>query len=136
MSPFGKFFDPVADKLLTAASLFMLASLGRLPDYHIIAGLIILCREIFVSGLREFLAEINCKLPVSALGKLKTTVQFIALMLLILNPEETFEEAFEEIIWLEDLGFAMLWAAATLTLISGYDYLRAGLPYIQKENNR
>ena len=61
VSPFGKFFDPVADKLLTAASLFMLASLGRLPDYHIIAGLIILCREIFVSGLREFLAEINCK---------------------------------------------------------------------------
>ena len=132
ISPFGKFFDPVADKLLVAASILMLAALGRLPDLHIIPGLVILCREIFVSGLREFLAQINVTMPVSPLGKVKTAFQFGALAVLILNPEQTFEK----IPYLQGLGFMMLWAAAILTLISGYDYLRTGIVYLMREENK
>lgn len=113
----GRFLDPVADKLLVASVLLMLAGLGTLKGFALIPAVIILCREILVSGLREFLAELSVPLPVTRLAKWKTALQMFSLTLLILgNPYPKFAP-------LDMVGLWGLWGAAFLTLITGYDYL-------------
>lgn len=121
---FGIFLDPVADKLLVAATLLMLVGFDRIQGLSLIPAVIILCREILVSGLREFLAEVRVSVPVTRLAKWKTGIQMAALSLLIIEtiPGVTFS--------LDPLGIVGLWIAALLTLITGFDYLRAGLKHM------
>ena len=129
-SRLGQFLDPIADKIMVAAVLMMLISsrkanpVPEIAGLHIIAALIILLREIIVSGLREYLAGLQVSVPVSALAKWKTTVQLVALGALILGG------ALPDIPWVHDVGIVCLWIAAALTLISGYDYLRTGLKHM------
>lgn len=125
VSPLGRFLDPIADKLLVAAVLFMVVALpDRVGAWSIFPALVILLREIMVSGLREFLAEIRVGLPVTKLAKAKTTVQMIALGFLIVGDVAP--------PWLPAklIGEIGIWIAAVITLITGYDYLRAGLRHM------
>jgi len=131
ISRLGQFLDPIADKIMVAAVLVMLMASrkadGDVPiiqDWAVIPAIIILLREIMVSGLREFLAELKVLVPVSALAKWKTTFQLVALGALILGG------AFPSQHWIHLVGLASLWAAAGLTLITGWDYLRVGLKHM------
>lgn len=126
ISRFGRFLDPIADKLLVAAVLLMLVGFGRLTLWAYLPALIILLREIMVSGLREFLAELRIGLPVTRLAKFKTASQMIALGFLIVGSAAPW--------WIPArvIGEAALWISAVLTLITGYDYLRAGLRYMDE----
>jgi cardiolipin synthase len=130
ISRFGQFLDPIADKIMVAAVIVMLISsrkanpIPEIDGLHIIAALIILLREIIVSGLREFLAPLNVSMPVSRLAKWKTTFQLVALGALILGG------AFPHEPWVHNVGLASLWAAAALTLVTGYDYLRTGVRHM------
>ena len=121
-STLGRMLDPIADKLLVGAVLLMLVYDNTMSHLSIWAAIIILSREILVSGLREFLAELNVKIHVTQLAKWKTTCQFIALALLVAAPAA---EKFMP--YVTDLGLAILWLSAVLTLITGYDYLKAGI---------
>lgn len=123
-SKLGQFLDPVADKLMVAATIVMLAAFDRVTGVHILALVVILCREILVSGLREFLAEIRVRMPVTALAKWKTTIQMVAMATLLIG------EAAPTWLPAEILGLACLWLAALLTIYTGYDYLRAGLKHM------
>lgn len=118
-SVFGTLLDPIADKMLVAATLFLLVGFDRLPGVHALAALIILLREILISGLREYLAGMKSAgaLPVSALAKWKTAVQMVALALLIVAPASP--------AWLPALlaGTIGIWIAAALTVITGTDYV-------------
>ena len=121
-SDLGRFLDPIADKLLVAATLFMLVAKGRLSaEWALLPALVILCREILVSGLREYLAELRVGLPVSKLAKWKTAIQMVAIGVLIVGKAGP---AFLPVV---TVGEFLLWVAALLTLVTGYDYLRAGL---------
>jgi cardiolipin synthase len=121
-SRFGQLMDPIADKLVVVAALLMLVHNGTIGDVSIIAALIILCREMLVSGLREFLANAKVSLPVSALAKWKTTVQMIAIGFLLAG------DAGDKVLpHNTDIGLAGIWIAALLTLYTGYDYLKVGL---------
>ena len=124
ISNFGKFLDPVADKILVAAVIFMLVAFDRITGLSILAGLVILCREMLVSGLREFLAEIKVGVPVSRLAKWKTTIQMVTLGFLMVS------DAAPAAIPATLIGEVGLWAAAALTIITGYDYLKTGLKYL------
>jgi cardiolipin synthase (CMP-forming) len=121
---FGIFLDPVADKLLVAAILLMLVGFGRIQGLSLIPAVIILCREILVSGLREFLAEAHVSVPVTKLAKWKTAIQMGALSFLIIEHIPGFP------IPIDEIGILGLWVAALLTLITGFDYLRAGLKHM------
>lgn len=123
-SNLGRFLDPIADKLLVAAVLLMLAAFDRISDLTVLPAVVIMMREILVSGLREFLAELQVSMPVSRLSKWKTTVQMVAIPVLIVGDAGP--------TWLPTtlIGEASLWLAGVLTLITGYDYLRAGLRHI------
>ena len=123
-SDFGRFLDPLADKLLVATALLMLAAFDRLPGLAILPAVVILVREIVVSGLREFLAGIKIAVPVSRLAKWKTTVQMVALAFLIVG------DAAPDGVPAAPIGQALLWLAALLTIVTGYDYLRAGIGHI------
>lgn len=123
-SRLGRFLDPVADKLLVAAVILMLCAFGRIDGLAILAALVILCREILVSGLREFLAGLKVGMPVSRLAKWKTTIQMFALGFLIVGNAAP---AWIPTVLIGEIG---LWAAAALTLVTGYDYLRAGIRHM------
>ncbi len=125
ISRLGRFLDPIADKLLVAAVLVMLVLNGPLREWHVFAALIILAREILVSGLREFLAELLVGLPVSQLAKWKTAVQMLAIAFLLVG------DAAGPIV--TTIGLWLIWAAALLTLITGYDYLRTGLRHMAED---
>ena len=129
VSRLGIFLDPIADKIMVAAVIMMLASTRAhsepvIHGLHIVPALVILIREIAVSGLREFLAGLQVSIPVSALAKWKTTLQLVALGALILG------EAVPDWPWIHLLGLASLWGAAALTMITGWDYLRTGLRHM------
>ncbi len=126
ISRLGRFLDPIADKLLVASVLLMLCGFGTLRGLHVLAALIILCREILVSGLREFLAELRVGLPVSNLAKWKTGIQMTSLAVLLVG--EAGPKGFPTM----EIGLVLLWAAALLTLITGYDYLRTGLQHMRE----
>ena len=123
-SDFGRFLDPLADKLLVAAALLMLAGFDRLPGLAIIPAVVILVREIVISGLREFLAGIKIGVPVSKLAKWKTTIQMVALGFLIVG------DAAPAAVPAQLVGEIALWIAAALTIVTGYDYLKAGIGHI------
>jgi cardiolipin synthase len=129
---FGRFLDPVADKLLIAAVLMMLVAVGRIEGWSIVAAVIILCREIMVSGLREFLAELRVGLPVSKLAKWKTAVQILALGFLVASHAG---DALLPEGWTVGLGVILLWIAALLTIYTAYDYLRLGLTHMTEDKS-
>ena len=129
-SNFGRFLDPVADKLLVSAILMMLVWREGISGLMILPALVILCREIMVSGLREFLAGIKIGVPVSKLAKWKTGVQMTSLGFLIVG--DAGPVFFHPVATTVAIGEALLLIAAVLTLITGYDYLRAGLSHISK----
>ena len=130
VSRLGIFLDPIADKIMVAAVIVMLVSTRResgepvIHSFHIVPALVILLREIIVSGLREFLAGLQVSLPVSRLAKWKTTLQLVALGALILGAAVT------QWPFVHQTGLVSLWAAAALTLITGWDYLRVGLRHM------
>ena len=129
-SRLGQFLDPIADKIMVAAVIVMLIASRKMsgePIIHglaIIPALVILLREIFVSGLREYLAPLNVSMPVSKLAKWKTTLQLVSLGALILAGAFPAED------WVYQTGIGTLWAAAALTMVTGYDYLRIGIRHM------
>jgi cardiolipin synthase len=125
VSKLGQFLDPTADKLLIASSLLMLAGFNRISHYALIPAIVILCREIMVSGLRETLLELNVPMPVTRLAKWKTACQMLAIAMLMIN------QSMHSIIDLQMWGECFLWVAAMLTLITGSSYLRAGLKHFK-----
>ncbi len=126
-SAFGRFLDPIADKLLIAAVLLVLVGIDRFSGLSVLPAAIILCREILVSGLREFLAELRIGVPVSSLAKWKTTIQMLALGFLLVGPSGP---AFGPLSTTE-VGLYGLWIAAGLTLFTGLDYLIVGIRHIR-----
>ena len=127
-SSLGRMLDPIADKLLVASCLLMLAAEETIRGWALFAAVIILCREILVSGLREYLAELRVSVPVTALAKWKTFLQLLAVGFLIAG------EAGDLILPITSLiGIVLLWLSALLTLYTGWDYLRAGLRYMIDE---
>ena len=132
VSKLGIFLDPIADKIMVAAVILVLTGRGVIVGIHLVAALIILVREIAVSGLREFLADLRVSMPVSRLAKWKTTFQMLALGTLILVPALPGWAVPFTGGWAtpERLGIITLWIAALLTLITGWDYLRVGLKHM------
>ncbi|MGX9892153.1 CDP-diacylglycerol--glycerol-3-phosphate 3-phosphatidyltransferase [Wolbachia endosymbiont of Protocalliphora sialia] len=119
-SNFGKLFDPIADKLVVVSTIIMLVYKQKIDDVTIIPSVIIVCREILVSGLREFLIATNVSLPVSKAGKIKTFFQMVAIVALIMSDYEATKY----------IGVVCLWAAAVMTMWSGYNYVLAGIKQI------
>ncbi|MGH9916165.1 MAG: CDP-alcohol phosphatidyltransferase family protein, partial [Pyrinomonadaceae bacterium] len=120
-----RMLDPIADKLLVSACLLLLAADGTIAGWTLWAAIIILCREILVSGLREYLAELKVSVPVSQLAKWKTTIQMFAVAILLAGP------AGDKILpYTTQFGIALLWVAALVTLYTGWDYFRAGLKHV------
>ena len=127
-SSLGRMLDPIADKLLVASCLLMLAAEDTIRGWTLLAAVVILCREILVSGLREYLAELRVSVPVTRLAKWKTLGQMVAVGFLIAGP------AGDRIIpAVTQTGIVLLWLSALLTLYTGWDYMRAGLRYMIEE---
>ncbi|MDG7052793.1 MAG: CDP-diacylglycerol--glycerol-3-phosphate 3-phosphatidyltransferase [Wolbachia endosymbiont of Alcedoecus sp.] len=119
-SKFGRLFDPIADKLIVVSTIMMLVYKHKVNDYTIIPSVVIVCREILVSGLREFLIATNVSLPVSKAGKIKTFLQMFAVVALIMDDYEITQY----------IGAICLWVAAIITMWSGYNYVIAGIKQI------
>lgn len=130
-SAIGRMLDPIADKLLVGIVLLVLAADGTILGWSLWAAMVILAREILVSGLREFLAELQVSVPVTQLAKWKTTLQLVAVGFLIAGP------AGDRIMpGVTLVGVTLLWLAAILTLYTGYDYFRAGARHLIEEDER
>ena len=134
-SKLGELLDPIADKIIVATALILLVMSGTIRQYEVIAAIIILTREILISGLREFLARWQIKLPVTNLAKLKTFLQMIAIALLLTG------ETGNKILNFQDynaqtIGIILLWLSAFLTLYTGYEYLRKGIDHAISEDNK
>jgi cardiolipin synthase len=132
-SSLGKMLDPIADKLLVSACLLMLAAEETIRGWSLLAAVIILCREILVSGLREYLAELRVSVPVSRLAKWKTTWQLIAVGFLICGEAgDKFASDLvkHDMLVITNIGLALLWLSALVTLYTGWDYMRAGLRHM------
>ena len=124
-STIGRMLDPIADKLLVSAILLLLAADGTIAGWTLWAAIILLCREILVSGLREYLAELKVSVPVSRLAKWKTTAQMVALAFLLAGP------AGDKVVpYVTEMGIVLLWISALLTLYTGWDYFKAGLKHV------
>ena len=134
-SDLGRMLDPIADKLLVGATLMVLAGMGRLSPLGLYPAIVIMCREILVSGLREYLAGLSVGLPVTRLAKWKTGLQMAALGTLLAGDSAAGTLG---IGWLHvgNIGEAMLWVAAGLTLVTGWDYLTAGLHHVGDRSPR
>lgn len=130
-SAIGRMLDPIADKLLVAACLLMLVADETIAGWSLWAAIVILCREILVSGLREFLAELKVSVPVSRVAKWKTTVQLVAVGFLIAGPAG--EVVLPGTI---KIGIVLLWIAAGLTLYTGWDYFNSGIRYLVEEDEQ
>jgi CDP-diacylglycerol--glycerol-3-phosphate 3-phosphatidyltransferase/cardiolipin synthase len=124
-SSLGRMLDPIADKLLIAVVLLMLVATQAIRGWSIWAAIVILSREILVSGLREYLAELRVSVPVSRIAKWKTTLQIFAVGFLIVGPSGT-----PILTHTVEIGLALLWLSAALTLYTGWDYFRAGLRHV------
>jgi cardiolipin synthase len=127
-SNFGRMLDPIADKLLVSSCLLMLAADGTIRGWSLWAAIVILCREILVSGLREYLAELRVSVPVSWLAKLKTTLQLVAIGFLLAGDAG---DALVPVV--TPIGLTLLWLSALLTLYTGYDYFKAGIRHLIEE---
>ena len=129
-SPLGRMLDPIADKLLVATTLLAVTANRTLVGWTLWAAIIILCRELLVSGLREYLADVKAELPVSAIAKWKTTAQMFALGFFIAGP------AGEAVLpGTVQIGDTLLWVAAALTLWTAIDYALAGWPHMGEEED-
>ncbi|MCP4316461.1 MAG: CDP-diacylglycerol--glycerol-3-phosphate 3-phosphatidyltransferase [Hyphomicrobiales bacterium] len=127
-SNIGRMLDPIADKLLVSSILLLLAADGTIAGWTIWAAIIILCREILVSGLREYLAELKVSVPVTWIAKWKTTIQMIAIGFLLAGP------AGDKVLpYTTEIGIGLLWIAALITIYTGYDYFRAGLKHVVEQ---
>ncbi len=134
-SKLGELLDPIADKIIVATALILLVMDNTIKNYEVVAAIIILTREILISGLREFLAKGKIKLPVSNLAKLKTVLQMVAISILLTG------ETGNKIINFQDynaqtIGIILLWLSAFLTLYTGYDYLRKGIDHAISEDKK
>lgn len=129
-SMIGRFLDPIADKLLVVATLFMLVAFQRVDPLSVVPAVVILLREVLVSGLREYLAGLAVELPVSRLAKWKTTIQMVALGFLIVG------ENGPVLVPTVEIGTFGLWIAGVLTLVTGWDYLEAGLQHMSAASAR
>ncbi|MEM9106505.1 MAG: CDP-diacylglycerol--glycerol-3-phosphate 3-phosphatidyltransferase [Pseudomonadota bacterium] len=128
MSNIGRMLDPIADKLLVSSILLLLAADGTIAGWTIWAGIIILCREILVSGLREYLAELKVSVPVTWISKWKTAIQMVAIGFLLAGP------AGDKVLpYTTEIGIGLLWIAALITIYTGYDYFRAGLKHVVED---
>lgn len=128
----GEFLDPVADKLLVGALLIMLVAECHIAGLTVLPAVVILLREILVSGLREYLADVKVSVPVTQLAKWKTATQIFAIGFLIVGPAGPDFGPLST----SEIGEILLWAAAILTMITGYDYMRAGLPHMRENKGR
>jgi cardiolipin synthase len=124
-STFGRMLDPIADKLLVSSCLLMLAADGTIRGWSLWAAIVILCREILVSGLREYLAELRVSVPVTQLAKWKTTLQLVAVGFLVAGKAG---DAVLPVV--TPIGLTLLWLSALLTLYTGWDYFRAGARHL------
>ena len=134
-SKLGELLDPIADKIIVSAALILLVMNGTIQNYEVIAAIIILTREILISGLREFLADVQVKIPVSGLARGKTFIQMFSIAILLTG------EAGNKIINFEDynaqtVGIILLWLSAFLTLYTGYDYVSKGIEHIISEDKK
>ncbi|MEC7099249.1 MAG: CDP-diacylglycerol--glycerol-3-phosphate 3-phosphatidyltransferase [Pseudomonadota bacterium] len=134
-SKLGELLDPIADKILVAAALILLVMNGTIKNYEVIAAIIILTREILISGLREFLAKGQITMQVTSLSKLKTFIQMISIAILLTG------ESGNKLINFQDynaqtIGIILLWLSAFLTLYTGYDYLRRGIDHAINEDRK
>jgi CDP-diacylglycerol--glycerol-3-phosphate 3-phosphatidyltransferase/cardiolipin synthase len=134
-SKLGELLDPIADKIIVSAALILLVMNGTIQNYEVIAAIIILTREILISGLREFLADVQVKIPVSSLARGKTFIQMFSIAILLTG------ETGNKIINFEDynaqtVGIILLWLSAFLTLYTGYDYVRKGIEHIVSEDEK
>lgn len=120
-SRFGQFLDPIADKLLIASTLLLLAGFDRISRLSFLPAIIILCREILVSGLREYLSALHVAMPVSYLAKWKTLIQMTSIALLLVGDIQGISMTMP--------GEALLWISAFLTLVTGYDYFKTSLKH-------
>ena len=132
-SKLGELLDPIADKIIVATALVLLVMNGTIQHYEVIAAIIILIREIMISGLREFLAKSQISMPVTGLAKFKTFIQMFAIALLLTG------ESGNKIINFQDynahtIGIIFLWLSAFLTLYTGYDYVKKGIDHAIDEN--
>ena len=127
-SQLGELLDPIADKIIVAAALVLLVMNDTIRDYEVVAAIIILIREILISGLREFLAKVKVSMPVTGLAKFKTFIQMFAIAILLTG------ESGNKIINFQDynahtIGIILLWMSAFLTLYTGYDYVKKGIDH-------
>jgi cardiolipin synthase len=128
-SSLGRMLDPIADKLLVSSCLLMLAAEDTIHGWALLAAVVILCREVLVSGLREYLAELRVSVPVTRLAKWKTTLQLVAVGFLICG------DAGDAIVpVVTHIGITLLWLSALLTLYTGWDYLQAGVHHLTRED--
>ena len=134
-SKLGELLDPIADKIIVATALLLLVMDQTIKNYEVIAAIIILTREILISGLREFLAKGKIKLPVSNLAKLKTFLQMFSISLLLLGDTGNKILNFQDYN-AQTIGIILLWLSAFLTLYAGYDYLRKGIDHAISEDNK
>ena len=134
-SKLGELLDPIADKIIVATALILLVMDGTIKNYEVIAAIIILTREILISGLREFLAKGKIKLPVSNLAKLKTVLQMISIALLLSGDTGNKIINFQDYI-AQTIGIVLLWLSAALTLFTGYEYIRKGIDHAISEDNK
>ncbi len=134
-SRLGELLDPIADKIIVAAALILLVMNGTIKNYEVIAAIIILTREILISGLREFLAKTSVSIQVTSLSKLKTFLQMLSIAILLTG------ESGNKLINFQDynaqtIGIILLWLSAFLTLYTGYDYVRKGIDHAIKQDNK
>ena len=134
-SKLGELLDPIADKIIVSAALILLVMNGTIQNYEVIAAIIILTREILISGLREFLADIRIKMPVSSLAKVKTFIQMFSIAILLTGKTGNTILNFEDYN-AQTVGIILLWLSAFLTLYTGYDYVRKGIDHIISEDEK
>jgi len=134
-SKLGELLDPIADKIIVSAALILLVMNGTIQNYEVIAAIIILTREILISGLREFLGKVQVQMPVTSLAKVKTFIQMFSIAILLTG------ETGNKIVNFEDynaqtVGIILLWLSAFLTLYTGYDYVRKGIEHVISEDEK
>lgn len=136
-SAIGRILDPIADKLLVATALLLLVSDGTIGGWSVLAAIVILTREISVSGLREFLAELRVSVPVTRLAKWKTAMQMVAIGFLLAGPagDRLLKYYFLDLGLFTYVGLLLLWISALITLYTGFDYFRAGLRHLMGEDS-
>jgi cardiolipin synthase len=136
-SAIGRILDPIADKLLVATALLLLVSDGTISRWSVLAAIVILTREISVSGLREFLAEVHVSVPVSRLAKWKTTMQMVAIGFLLAGPagDKLLRYYFGDLGLFSYVGLLLLWISALITVYTGYDYFRAGIRHLMSSES-